>query len=61
MFMYAILGMILFGETMRVGSMNDYVNFENFQNAFVTLFIVATGDNWNNIMPSFKTEYAILT
>ena len=61
MFMYAILGMILFGETMRVGSMNDYVNFENFQNAFVTLFIVATGDNWNNIMPSFETEYAILT
>ena len=46
---------------MRVGSMNDYVNFENFQNAFVTLFIVATGDNWNNIMPSFETEYAILT
>lgn len=41
--------------------MNDYINFENFQNSFVTLFIVATGDGWNSIMPSFETEYAILT
>ncbi len=39
--------------------MNDYVNFENFQNSFITLFIVATGDNWDEIMASFSTERSI--
>jgi hypothetical protein len=51
--MYAILGMILFGTVMRNNVMNDYINFENFINSFITLFIVATGDSWNEIMSSF--------
>jgi Ion transport protein len=55
-FMYSILGMILFGETMRNGIMNDYINFENFTNSFITLFIVATGDSWNDIMEAFSMQ-----
>lgn len=46
-FMYAILGMILFGDVVRNGTLGPYINFETFPNAFVTLFITATGDNWN--------------
>ncbi len=46
-FMYAILGMILFGTVKRNGPLNDYINFENFNNAYLTLFVVATGDSWN--------------
>jgi hypothetical protein len=47
--MYAVLGMILFGEIMRNGIMNAYMNFENFFNALIVLFTVATGDSWNAI------------
>jgi hypothetical protein len=52
-FMYSILGMIIFGEVKRNGVMNSYLNFENFYNSYLTLFIVATGDSWNLIMEAF--------
>jgi hypothetical protein len=55
-FMYSILGMILFGTVKRNGVMDDYINFENFYNAFVTLFVVATQDSWEAIMSSFAIE-----
>lgn len=55
-FMYSILGMIIFGTVKRNGLMNFYINFENFYNAFITLFIVATGDSWNSIMEAFAIE-----
>ena len=53
MYIYSIIGMIYFGEMKRNGSMNDYINFETFTNAFITLFTVATGDSWNYTMASF--------
>jgi Ion transport protein len=55
-FMFSILGMILFGDVQRNGIMNDYINFENFWNAYLTLFIVGTGDSWNDIMSAFTIE-----
>jgi hypothetical protein len=55
-FMYSILGMIIFGTVKRNGLMNSYINFENFYNSFLTLFIVATGDSWNGIMEAFAME-----
>jgi len=55
-FMYSILGMILFGTVKRNGPMNDYINFESFNNAYLTLFIVATGDSWNLIMQAYALE-----
>jgi DNA polymerase-3 subunit alpha len=45
--------MIYFGEVKRNGSMNDYINFENFTSAFITLFTVATADSWNYTTASF--------
>jgi len=54
--MYSILGMIIFGEVKRVSYIDDYINFESFFNAFLTLFIVATGDSWNLIMASYGVE-----
>lgn len=53
--------MIIFGTVKRNGLMNYYINFENFYNAFMTLFIVATGDSWNNIMEAFAIENTPLT
>jgi Ion transport protein len=59
--MYAILGMIIFGQVMRNGVMNDYVNFETLPNSFMTLFVVATGDTWSGIMASFCFENSAIT
>lgn len=55
-YMYSILGMILFGYVKRNGLMNDYINFENFSNAFITLFVIATGDSWNFTTMAFTLE-----
>jgi|LauGreDrversion4_2_1035121.scaffolds.fasta_scaffold116014_2 hypothetical protein len=55
-FMYSILGMILFGEVKRNYVMDDYINFENFYNSALTLFVVATGDTWSDIMAAFTIE-----
>jgi hypothetical protein len=48
-FMYSVLGMILFSQNKRHDIMSDYINFENFFNAFLTLFVVSTGESWNSI------------
>jgi len=34
--------------------MSDYINFETFTSAFITLFTVATVDSWNYTMISFS-------
>jgi hypothetical protein len=36
--------MMYFGEVKRTGNINDYLNFESFSSAFITLFTVSTGD-----------------
>jgi hypothetical protein len=53
MYIYSIIGMIYFGQLKRNDSMNDYINFETFTSAFITLFTVATGDSWNYTTQSF--------
>ena len=55
-YLYSVLGMILLGMTMRNGIMNTYMNFENFFNAFLTLFTVTTADSWNSIQSSFAVS-----
>uniref|UniRef100_A0A7S2SE50 Ion transport domain-containing protein n=1 Tax=Mucochytrium quahogii TaxID=96639 RepID=A0A7S2SE50_9STRA len=52
-FIYAILGMQLFGSIIPGEDMqylNRYVNFNNFRHSFVTLFVMSTGESWNGIM-----------
>jgi len=56
LYMYAVLGMILFGQVMRNGIMNSYINFENFFNALLTLFTVTTGDSWHATQIAFTLE-----
>uniref|UniRef100_A0A1I8GAZ5 Voltage-dependent T-type calcium channel subunit alpha-1G n=1 Tax=Macrostomum lignano TaxID=282301 RepID=A0A1I8GAZ5_9PLAT len=54
-FIFAALGVELFGrlecslDNPCVG-LNRHAHFENFGMAFLTLFRIATGDNWNGIM-----------
>ncbi len=46
-YLYSILGVILFGDIKRNGILSDNLNFETFPKAFITLFAVATGDSWD--------------
>ncbi|KAM9393561.1 LOW QUALITY PROTEIN: voltage-dependent T-type calcium channel subunit alpha-1H-like [Pholidichthys leucotaenia] len=60
-FIYAALGVELFG---RLGcndnnpceGLSRHATFENFGMAFLTLFRVSTGDNWNGIMKDTLRE-----
>uniref|UniRef100_A0A7N4PNB9 Voltage-dependent T-type calcium channel subunit alpha n=1 Tax=Sarcophilus harrisii TaxID=9305 RepID=A0A7N4PNB9_SARHA len=53
-FIYAALGVELFGKLGNdehpCEGMSRHATFENFGMAFLTLFQVSTGDNWNGIM-----------
>uniref|UniRef100_A0A673FLB8 Voltage-dependent T-type calcium channel subunit alpha n=1 Tax=Sinocyclocheilus rhinocerous TaxID=307959 RepID=A0A673FLB8_9TELE len=62
-FIYAALGVELFGELVcnveyPCEGMSRHATFENFGMAFLTLFQVSTGDNWNGIM---KVELTLLS
>lgn len=47
LYLYSIVGVILFGDVKRSGIITDTLNFESFPNAFITLFSVSTGDAWD--------------
>uniref|UniRef100_A0A7N8XCZ2 Voltage-dependent T-type calcium channel subunit alpha n=1 Tax=Mastacembelus armatus TaxID=205130 RepID=A0A7N8XCZ2_9TELE len=60
-FIYAALGVELFGELVcnedyPCEGMSRHATFENFGMAFLTLFQVSTGDNWNGIMKVQKSH-----
>ncbi|PNW76369.1 hypothetical protein CHLRE_11g467528v5 [Chlamydomonas reinhardtii] len=51
-FVYAIIGMNLFGMIREdnAGELGPYVSFRTFPLAFLTLFRLMTGENWNGVM-----------
>lgn len=49
-FMFSILGNFLFAEVTRGEVIDDLKNFTKFDNAFLLLFAIATGEDWNKIM-----------
>lgn len=49
-FIYSYLGVWTFGKTIRGDSLNEHANFETFQMAMLTLFRVATNDEWVGLM-----------
>ncbi|TSK31313.1 Voltage-dependent T-type calcium channel subunit alpha-1H [Bagarius yarrelli] len=60
-FIYAALGVELFGKLECTDSnpcegLGRHATFENFGMAFLTLFRVSTGDNWNGIMKDTLRE-----
>ncbi|CAM4353119.1 unnamed protein product [Leuciscus chuanchicus] len=69
-FIYAALGVELFGKLECTDDdpcegLSRHATFENFGMAFLTLFRVSTGDNWNGIMKDTlrecpKEEYCYL-
>ncbi|KAK2833664.1 hypothetical protein Q5P01_017553 [Channa striata] len=60
-FIYAALGVELFGklecnENNPCEGLSRHATFDNFGMAFLTLFRVSTGDNWNGIMKDTLRE-----
>lgn len=59
MYIYSVMGVILFGDVKRNNNLNDYINFENFTNAFITLFTVCTIDTWQMTASAYMKEREI--
>ena len=65
-YMFAIIGMHSFAMldlTSTPGinrEMSQYINFQNFKNAFVTLLRLTTGEAWNSIMFEASWQKSIL-
>ena len=49
-FIYSYVGVLTFGTVVRGDSINEHANFESFQTAMLTLFRVATNDEWVGLM-----------
>lgn len=49
-FIFAIMGMSLFGQIRRGEFLVKHANFESFPNALLLLFRMATGESWNGVM-----------
>lgn len=50
MFIFAIMGMSLFGEVRWGDYLNRHANFETVPNALLVLMRMSTGESWNGIM-----------
>ena len=49
-FLYAVLGVDLFGRVQRGKCITDHANFESFHNAIILLFRMSTGEGWQCVM-----------
>jgi hypothetical protein len=50
LFIYSVLGCFTFGNVTVGEEIDGYNNFNNFHNAFLTLFRCMTGEDWFVIM-----------
>lgn len=55
-FMYAYIGVLLFGTVKRQIAINEHANFEHFGTAALTLFRVATLDEWPYLMDDLGVQ-----
>jgi len=49
-YIYAVIGVQLFGNVKRGENLDRHANFETFGGALLTLFRMSTGESWNGIM-----------
>jgi Ion transport protein len=50
MFIFAIVGMSLFGNTRYGEYLNQHANFDSFPSALLLLIRITTGESWNGLM-----------
>ncbi|CDW82905.1 voltage-gated ion channel superfamily [Stylonychia lemnae] len=59
LYLYSIIGVYLFAEVKRSGILTDNLNFETFLSSFITLFSIATGDSWDQIVSATLKQQSI--
>lgn len=55
-FIYAIIGMFLFGHVRLQGALDDMVNFQTFGRSMHLLFRLITSAGWNDVLESLMVE-----
>ena len=55
-FIYAIIGMTLFGNIKQQGSLTDMENFEDFGKSMLLLFRLSTAAGWDDILESLSVK-----
>ncbi|XP_055685880.1 sodium channel protein 60E isoform X1 [Lutzomyia longipalpis] len=55
-FIYAILGMSLFGHVRLQGALDDMVNFQTFSRSMQLLFRLMTSAGWNDVLESLMIQ-----
>lgn len=55
-FIYAILGMSLFGHVRLQGALDDMVNFQTFGQSMTLLFRLMTSAGWNDVLESLMIQ-----
>jgi len=50
MYIYPVIGINLFADIKQHAPMHSRLNFDGIFNAYITLFRVATGEGWNDLM-----------
>jgi len=50
LFIFARLAVFFFAEVRSGEFLGEYRNYETFGQSFLTLFVIATGENWNGLM-----------
>lgn len=55
-FIYAILGMSLFGHVRLQGALNDMVNFQTFGRSMSLLFRLMTSAGWNDVLEALMIQ-----
>lgn len=58
LYIYAIAGVLIFGQVKRTGKLTDNLNFESFEKGILTLFVIATTDAWPDIAQSFMRRHS---
>ncbi|XP_076749485.1 sodium channel protein 60E isoform X1 [Xylocopa sonorina] len=55
-FIYAIIGMSVFGHVKKQGALDDMVNFETFGRSMQLLFRLMTSAGWNDVLESLMVQ-----
>lgn len=56
MFIYALIGMGLFGHLPHYGIIDDQVNFETFGRSMILLFRLTTSAGWNDVLDALMSH-----
>ncbi|XP_043277863.1 sodium channel protein 60E isoform X2 [Venturia canescens] len=56
-FIYAIIGMSVFGHVRKQGALDDMVNFETFGRSMQLLFRLMTSAGWNDVLESLMVQW----